>query len=301
MEEISGIVSPSKEIAPPLLDFNKIEANSYWTKSISEISVNGVLGQWHLVKGSARTPEEAAPGDQIKYEVFFDPSTNTWLKIIPPEAINDPRYGEFEGRLRKSALQQKMALLVAGLPELAGQVNEAEVEIGGKRVYGFTTPHIGPSLEHLIFSLTGKRKSKDLPPRVGGLLSDVYSIAADQAEKLYLQFGIWTTDLNPGNILLRFDENGVHVVLIDFSNKIQEFEHLFANLPTRKFSGENYVKKVKSLLLGNVHQIHERFKRYTGEHGIAFSRDAREVEQNIEQSVAVINARKSHLEPTIAS
>lgn len=272
------------------------EANTYRTRFLTRFKIDGIESEWHSVKGSidpSKREESSTTPDSLKYGVFYNPDTRAWLKIVPPESIGTSQQEILETRLRRSALQQKMSLVVSGLPDLANQVKDVEVNTDMGTVYGFTTPNIGPSLESFIFSVAGKRRSNELPKNIIDFLSNAYSMATDQAEKLYLNFGIWMADPNPGNILLRPDENGIHVVLIDFSNKLQDQDHLFTGIPKDKYQTlTSYMGKLKSSLLGNVRRLDQRFKWYCEKMGIPYLRDNREVMDNVNHSVAVINAQK---------
>lgn len=296
MPEVAGVIPPSREIGATFMAPVRTEANSYRTRVVSQLVVDEAQGEWHSLKGGLSLDKDRTktPVESIRFGIFFDPTRNIWLKTVPPETVDTPFYERFEQRLRKSALQQRVALDVAGLPDLKSQVKDVEVEIGGKKVYGFTAPHIGPSLEFMIFRLTGHRSGRVTNPDAVDFLSHVYSIAADQAEKLYLDFGIWMDDPNPGNILLRQDENGTHVVLIDFSNKVQEEENLFTRIPKDKYSPEGYMDKIRSRLARNIRLLHQKFYKYCDNRGIPFIRDPQEIEANIDRSVAVVNARKTY-------
>lgn len=297
MAEITGIAPPTREAGRPFTGFTLTEANSYRTKAINNLTVDGTQGEWHSVKGGLRSDQDRGgqtPSEYISYGVLFNPQTRTWLKVVPPEAIGNPNQEKLEKTLRKSVDQQRAALQVTGLPDLAGQIREVEVDMDGKKVYGFTSPHIGPSLEYILYKTTKSWRGRVKNPDAVDFFSQVYSMAADQAERLYLEFGIWTSDPNPGNILLRQDENGIHVVLIDFSNRLQEYEYLYQRVSREKYGPEGYINKIKSLLQTNVRQLHRRFYQYCEKRGIPFIRDPQEIEANIDRSVAVVNARKTY-------
>ena len=270
------------------------EANSYRTREVVDITVNGSVGKWHSLKGGV-TPhrkESSTESGNVSYEIFFNPTTNSWLKIVRPEAKKSGLYERFETRLRKSAQQQRTALEVAGLPKLASQIKDTEVEIKGQKVYGFTSPHIGPTLEFILYKITGHRKGRKLPTDAVDFFSYVYSIASDQAEKLYLDFGVWTSDPNPGNILLHQAEDGIHVVLIDFSNSEQQQDNIFSHVPKDRFEPEAYLSKIKDMLMRRVKRLHRRLEEHCNERGVPFIRNPQEVEANIQRSPAYISASK---------
>ena len=295
MAEMTAIADAPrvKEIVGRVVNPTRVEANTYGTREIVQLKIDGEESEWHSVKGGAGPSRHYdKPLELVRYGIFYDPKTRTWLKILPPESIGAKQFGKAEERLRKSALQQRVALTVSGLPELAEQIKEVEVEIDGRRVYGFTSPHIGPSLEHVLSELTGSKRPKELTPDAKTLFSDIYAIAADQAEKLYLDFGIWTADPNPGNILLRFTEEGIRVVLIDFANKIQDEENLFSGLSRERYKGNGYVDKLRSLLAGRIRGLHQNFMEFCNMLDVPFIRDSNAVKENIERSPAIVNARK---------
>jgi hypothetical protein len=283
------------EILPTPHPYSAVEVNTYRTKSVHELSVDGIAGQWHWVKGGIN-PENTdyeTSGGTIRYELLFNPETNTWLKIVSPKSYGTKTEETVVKRLKKSMVQQQMALEVAGLPHLRDQVKDVEVDIDGKTVYGYVAPHIGPSLESRIFSETGRRKSMNISPELSDFISQVYSTAADQAEKLYLDFGIWFSDPNPGNILLREEPDGIHVVLIDFSNKTQERSNIFTHITPGRYSSEKYMAVIKRMLGSTVKTLHRRFEFYCNSIGIPFIRDPQEIKQNIENSSAVLSAAKT--------
>ncbi|MBI2621824.1 MAG: hypothetical protein HYW63_04260 [Candidatus Levybacteria bacterium] len=303
MAEVTGIAPPTREAERPLTGFTRTEANSYRTKAINNLTVDSTQGEWHSVKGGLRPDQDRSrtPSEYISYGVLFNPQTRTWLKVVPPEVTDTPDQEKLEKTLRRSVDQQRAALQVAGLPDLASQIREVEVvDMDGKKVYGFTSPHIGPSLEYILYKTTKSWRGRVKNPDAADFFSQVYSMAADQAERLYLEFGIWTSDPSPGNILLRQDENGIHVVLIDFSNRLQEYEYLYQRVSKERYGPEGYINKIKSLLQTNVRQLHRRFYQYCEKRGIPFIRDPQEIETNIDNSVAVVNARKSLQEATTA-
>lgn len=293
-EATTGLLPPSRELGQSISSTTLTEANTYRTKSVRKLTVEGVEGEWHSVKGGLRADLERSrtPSEYISYGVLFNPKTQTWLKVVPPEAEGSPDQDRLENILRRSVIQQRIALQLAGLPDLATQVKEVEVEIDGKNVYGFTSPHIGPSLEYIMYETTKSWRGRVDNLDAVDFFSQAYSIAADQAEKLYLEYGIWTSDPNPGNILLRQGEKGIHVVLIDFSNRLQEHEYLYARVSKERYGSEKYIDKIKSLLMSNVRQLHRRFHQCCEKRGIPFIRDPKEIEANIKNSTACINASK---------
>ncbi len=297
MIEITGIAPPtSREALTRSPGSQEVLANTYPTLEVRRLSVDGLEGEWHFVKGRRIEPPGAKSRVQVqslRYGVFFDPVKRIWLKVVHPDSLGTTQYQVYEERLRRSAEHQRISLEVAGLPDLARQIKDSEVEIDGRVVYGFTSPHIGPSLEHFISVATQKRRSSELPPECAELLSSIYSIAGGTAERLLLREGVFTGDPNPGNILLHFDENGFHTVLIDFANKVQTEDHLLPGIPRDRYPGTRYISKLHTTLFGKVRNLHQGFIAFAGELGLTFNRDQSEVSRNINQSVAVETARKS--------
>lgn len=291
---------------------SEVTANSYTTRRIKTVNVGGVSGQWHLLKGGMRqdgdiTPSPEKPEKDIKYEILYNPETNTWLKTLPFEGMGLTRFDAVTDRLKRSFVHQKRALEVAGLTDLSEQAQEVEVEADGKTVYGFTMPHIGPSLEHIIYHLKGNRNAKeDLPPEALELIKNVYPIAADMAEKLYLEHGTWTSDPNPGNVLLRRDEKGgVHVVLIDFATNMQDQEYLLDNTPQGTYSDQGYQDRLRGLLANRVRALHQGFIGALGNYklpdgnSLPFERDPKAVRANIENSATLRNVRERLSPPSV--
>lgn len=189
-----------------------VEANSYKTRGEpTAITIEGVTSQWHSLKGGKKDGETNTV--QEAYEIFYNPELNSWLKTVPPGT----EFARWENRLKKSVPIAKAACAVADLPELAEQIKEHELSIRGQRAYGFTSPHIGQSIEHYI----KQEHSQDNPEEVLTFINTTYDLAFLQAKRLYENYGYWADDPNPGNILLHAKDDKLHIVLIDFSNKVQ--------------------------------------------------------------------------------
>lgn len=200
-----------------------VEANSYRTRGEPvAIDINGITSIWHSVKGGVHE-EEQKGGETGQYEIFYNPETNSWLKTSPPD-MNHPK---METRLRKSFPMAQAACVVAGIPEIATQMEEHDLVVRDKKVYGFTTPHMGQSLEHYIkVSRKNQRTPDDL-----AVIRDIYEIAFAQAKQLYQEHGYWTHDPNPGNIVLHAKDDQYYVVLIDFANRQQEKKVTASRIP----------------------------------------------------------------------
>jgi hypothetical protein len=230
-----------------------VEANTYRTKNITLLTIDGITDEWHLLKGGIADgkPEEAIN------EILYSPTTNTWLKLIPFGARNRQ---DLENRLKPSPEIQKTALIEAGLPEYAQHVREhIVVNKAGQTEYGFTMPHIGPSVELILKKLL--YASPEVKTLAKGVLSGIYSTAFLQATRLYLMHGMWTDDVNPGNVLIHMNEQGdLTPVLIDFTNK--------AN---RKYNGNgsNSAEDAK-VIAKSVMQLFAKFSEQCERHGIPF-------------------------------
>lgn len=267
-----------------------VEANSYRTRGQPiEVTANGRKGSWHSLKGGlTRTTEHKDLQRSLSYEVLFNPESKEWLKMVPPIAHRLDIYGRMADRLKTSAAHERTALEIAGLPRLVDKVEDCELDVKGQETYGFISPHIGPSLEYIIYGLTGEKKPRELPEEAKGFFSQVYSIACDQAERLYLHHGIWMADPNPGNILLHEGDRGVHVVLIDFSNSDQVKENTFDHIPASRFSPDEYSRVIRSILGNRLSRLHDLFRQHCRERGVPFERTPEEVEGNLKTSPAML-------------
>lgn len=238
-----------------------VEANSYRTRRIIPLEIDDQIQDWHSVKGGLNTqPDKVRDPNKlnvVSFEVLFNPQTRSWLKIVPPEATNKK---PLEERLRKGAGIAQTALLVAHLPQLAQQVRGLQLETENQLtsskevVYGFLSPHIGPSLEYL-YKLLGQ----NLSPEVADFFERVYSIAFHQASRLYLDYGYWVADPNLGNILLHQTPDGLAVVLIDFANKKQIMEHRFSEIPDQLSDRRQKLReKILARLAGRFEKEYQR-------------------------------------------
>lgn len=272
MEIGVGIVPESKELLDPSLAIEC--ANSYGTRGRPyEIVVNGNMEIWHSLKGG-KNPTKETPLDDINasYEVLWSPATKRWLKLVPPEVKNNlSNYQKLQDRLSLSSTIAKRALEVAGLPHLTDSISECSVEIRGEETSGFTSAHIGPSVQYLLerFSESNPIPGQEIDT---DSFSEIYKIAFDEAAFLYLRYGYWMDDPNPGNIILRDEADGVHVVLIDFSNQAQT-EMIDFGIPADKMLPEKYKEKMDKLLFKNVIRLHDKFAKQCANYGIPFAPD----------------------------
>lgn len=206
----------------------KVEVNSYKTRGKpTELIISGQRGSWHSLKGGYNPEKRHSQNIDlggITFEIFFNPETLTWLKVVPPEST---RVHMLTQRLQTSCDIGRTALTIAGLSDMAHQLRECSIEIDDKisgtrkSVYGFTSPHIGPSLEFYYKSLIKGAPHSNLPRDFQDFILRVYQMTYEQAQRLYHEHGFWTEDPNPGNILLFFGQDGVRPTLIDFATRMQ--------------------------------------------------------------------------------
>lgn len=233
-----------------------IEANSYRTRRILTLDINGETGQWHSLKGGVNTLSAMSTEGKLIpiYEVLFNPETRQWLKVVPPETTSQAKLGT---RLKESISITQASLRVSNLPELADQVKECRVDMEDKfirerkNVQGFVSPHIGPSLEYYLRLIKGPKDV--VPDNARTFFSQAYQIAFEHARALYENYGFWTEDPNPGNILLYHKDEGIHVVLIDFSNRKQHAEYEFSEVPD--------ATKREQLRTNCIDRLKEKFDR----------------------------------------
>jgi hypothetical protein len=222
MESSEGIPAPIEVKEKVNHSESFFEANAFKSKGRATLEVNGLTGEWHIMKGKL-SPYKDQKGNETStpnYIVLYNPMSHEWLKIVPPQISGSPSYPILQERLAKSVDIGRKALQIAGLPELADQFQETKVMIRGEEVYGFTSPHIGPSLQYILRSIRspeGNGHTSEDP----SFFSQVYEASFDQAARLFLEHGVWTQDPNPGNILLHEKDGKIKVGIIDFSNRIQ--------------------------------------------------------------------------------
>lgn len=201
----------------------KVEANTYKTRRIVCVQIEGRDRFFHSVKGGFEDEIEKKTTGAV-YEILFDPITNEWLKITTPKTN-----GSESKNLDKSADIMKASLELAGFDDLADQIVKCKVKIRGKETNGFVSPHIGPSLETMIRMYRDAKRTMD-PERYSkfgieakAFFSNAYASALNHSVQLYLKHGYWTQDPNPGNILFRVNEQTGELkpITIDFTGKHQ--------------------------------------------------------------------------------
>ncbi|MBI4036172.1 hypothetical protein HY383_04445 [Candidatus Daviesbacteria bacterium] len=248
----------------------RIEANGYRTREIVPVRTNDKLADWHSLKGEINV--EKGPqrhSTDPSFEVLFDPLTQRWLKIAPPHAHH---FNTYVHKLQLSSRIGRIALDIAGLPDLANQFEDAKVEIRGRETFGFISPHIGPSLEYLLKTL---KSGSSKPTEAKQFLTAVYTQAFWQALRLYLGYGFWTYDPNPGNILIRNGDNKLFIAPIDFSSPGQAKENKFSQVPI--------IDRRRQYLQKNLDNLYHIFNKQCGINGIpSFSYPAQQIGELIE-------------------
>jgi len=207
----------------PVNGVETVEANTYKTRRRVTVIADGESRELHSLKGGFHDGTEKKTTGAV-YEVLFDPQTNEWLKITAPR-----NHGSESNILDTSADIMAASLDLAGFPELGQQVKKCSVVIDGKKTNGFWSPHIGPSLETMIRIYSAAKRTMEpqsfaqFSLEAKGFFSEAYAVGLDHAIKLYLKYGYWTQDANPGNILFRINEEigDLNPVLIDFVGKHQ--------------------------------------------------------------------------------
>lgn len=198
------------KISPAIKDlesaYSSVEINGYKTYRQEALNVNGVSGTWHLMKVGGRS----------KYEVFFNPEENKWLKTT---SINPDDIKARKDILRRGAEIERTVLRESGLTSYAEQVEDCVIKrSNGTETYGHKTKHIGPTVEYLLKEL----KHNQIDRETSSSLSRAYIQAFNLAARLYAYHGIWMSDPNPGNIVLNFDKpNDIKVTMIDFESQDQ--------------------------------------------------------------------------------
>lgn len=257
--------------------FSKVDVNTYKTRGEPlQLVVSGNQGVWHSLKGgiNRQVAHRATQITEVTYETLFNPQTNSWMKLVPPES-SDPA---LEERLRVSATIQRVALQLAGLPHLAKEVVDQQIQMLGREVYGFSSPHLGPSLQYYQKRLATPTEAYKIVGWAKTFFEDIYKLAFDQAVQLYLHYGYWYNDPNPGNIVLHHGEHGVYVVLIDFANKLQKKDSQFSNIPEYKASHR------QTMRLRTVQRINDIFAQQCQGMGLSFSPNPLD---NLRRSVVV--------------
>ncbi|MBU4017502.1 hypothetical protein KKF69_08585 [Patescibacteria group bacterium] len=220
--------------------FSKVDVNGYHTLREDLMTVNGTKRTWHLMKGGGKT----------KFEVYFLPDTNEWLKTMDPEVENiDKRIT----MLKDGIDNVRTGLVESGLNEHAIAAKGCTVERSdGSFTVGHKTKHIGPTVEYICKRLKGKNIDDDTKNSLEEVVIKGFNLAA----RLYILHDIWMEDPNPGNIVLNFDDlNNIKIALIDFESMNQY----------KGVEGDLYRERFESLF--------KRFEKKAKHAGISISRD----------------------------
>lgn len=222
--------SPETQIKAEALrpGVESVRANTYVTKRVIDIRLGDQPPQkWHLVKGGIRNETTLPEGHTPTYEIYYNPDTNQWLKLVPSVG-RDIDIKDLERRLDEGTTVVQGSLRISNLPEIAEQISFLKDAItlpNGQRVSGQISPHIGFSLEQILLdevktSKPNAAQAENLSIETRARLAEYYQAAFNIALRLYLQHGYYTDDPNPGNILVAEDAQGnPRVALIDFAGK----------------------------------------------------------------------------------
>lgn len=239
-----------KELLGSVTSEIRVEANAYRTRSVYQLELNGRSDEWHSVKGGLN-PQKFATNptrvDDVSYEVFFNPITKQWLKVVPPEATQSDLLTK---RLNLACEIGKAALDVAGLGYLIPTFETMDVNLRGSKNRAFLSPHLGPSLQYFITQVGQGPRHLFTPPEHRELFRRIFGIAFEQAKELYLKYGYWTKDPNPGNIILHPTGDSCRVVLIDFTSKHQLSDNRFEHIPDperRQKQADKLMRRLKQV------------------------------------------------------
>ncbi len=251
--------SVDKEFKPLLSAYAEVNVNTYKTRRTHQLEVNGENGIWHSVKGGV----EAGPVGI--YEILFNPDTNEWLKIVPPLVRNKTK---MENLLRKSADISRDILRLSNMHSFAHSVRDVDVSTPYAHTYGYTSPHLGPTVEFMvnqIYAIPTEERAE-----AKNFISDIYCSSFRLASRAYLEKGIWISDPNPGNVLVNIDgQNVARVTLIDFTSTPQFKDH---GLLTGRGKDEARARVRK-----NVSQLFDKFRKQAINNRISFDRQNEQV------------------------
>ncbi|MCD8485033.1 hypothetical protein LRY65_01550 [Candidatus Woesebacteria bacterium] len=139
--------------------------------------------------------------------ILYDPANKWWYKVAGTPGTN------------RRISEQEKAGITASLELSHGShliplLKSGEIDVDNyPRVMALRTPHFGPSVEFLA------RESKGDNSVLNWLYS-VYSVAFRHAIALLEEKTIWVEDPNPGNILLRAEnQDFASVMIIDYTSK----------------------------------------------------------------------------------
>lgn len=245
MKEVAGGFLENKlKLSTEIMEFSsafsKVEVNGYHTLREDLMTVNSTKRTWHLMKGGGKT----------KFEVYFLPDTNEWLKTMDPEVENiDKRIT----MLKDGIDNVRTGLVESGLNEYAIAAKGCTVERSdGSFTVGHKTKHLGTTVEYIYKGLKGKSIDDDTRKSLERVIIKGFNLAA----RLYILHDIWMEDPNPGNIVLNFDDmNDIKIALIDFESMHQY----------KAVEEDSYRKRFESLF--------QRFKKKAKHAEISISRE----------------------------
>ncbi len=199
---------------------DKVNANMFRTKRKvqAEHSELTEANNWHLVKGGLNSSKsESVNPPSAALAILFNPVTLEWIKALPP---NVPLQKDQDKRIKNEVMIIRASLEISGLSKLQNHVKELEnLFLDGHPVFGFLTPHFGPSLDALLYQVDNGSYNvteKQLTAEISGY---IYNQAFEHACQLCLKYGFWVQDPNPGNVIISY-ENGMFndALLIDFAS-----------------------------------------------------------------------------------
>lgn len=240
-----------------------ITANSFNQRGAPlELEVNGEKDLWYSLKGGIDQSKSllGVKKDDISYEIFLNPDKRLWLKVVPPESLTDDHNPVLENRLKLAINIGREAMNIAQLPEFADQYQELLVNIRGKDVLGFLSPHIGPTVKYCLDSAL-QSKDHEVVADAVSFLSDVYEIGYEQASYLFLEHEYWMEDPNPGNIVIHEKDNRLYVALIDFATA----------QPIRPYKQIPYEHTKEKRQIRDLEILHMRFAKNCKSNNLHFS------------------------------
>ncbi len=260
-----------------------VEVNTFRRRKTLTLRMNGRQQEWFSVKGGA-SEKKFAPNATPTYEICYNPVTGEWLKMLPaltPEqrATIPIHLEQLDKQLRLGVTMQKRAMELAGVGHLAHQLRLETVTLpDGAEQIAFISPHFGDSLEYcFIESLPGRKKPEKitfhtLHDDVKAWAQKVYHAVFQDAVALYLRYGYWTEDPNPGNILFhrvgKGDTSEMFPFLIDLTSSRQHIE-----VPTRKpnESTSDYSKRLYEHYNTHIGELSAKFGKKCKTWGIDFA------------------------------
>ncbi len=257
-----------EKLVPVVSATTKVEINGYITRTRQPLEINGKWAMWHSVKGGIN---EDKKDKKASYEILYNPDgpdkIGEWLKMVPFGARNAEG---LENRLRDAAVVGREVLEKSGLTYHAVKLQECMIKTKeGATTYGFTTPHIGPTEEHILKEM--HTYEPDESRIAQEFVERMHATSFKLAAWLYLKHGLWVGDSNPGNIIACFNGHKVISSFIDFASR-----------PNKAYNGNVLIKTLDEtdvILEKNLSVLYKGFKVQADIHKIPFSRGTKEVEE----------------------